>query len=148
MRNLLTPFIIFYRSQVCKEVLGAIQKSLDKGEKDLEKIERKIHKYCKKKKLTTKKKKICYYIEPIKRQISKPFSFGKPADRICKQLAKKNPEICQVKKSIKTNTKTDYSKMRVKHLKQVLADRGVACVGCLEKRDYVKKCKETQHMDL
>ena len=38
--------------------------------------------------------------------------------------------------------------MRVKHLKQILADRGVACVGCLEKRDFVKKCKETAHMDL
>ena len=135
-------------SQVCNEVLGAIQGSLEKGEKDLEVIERKIHKFCKKKKLSTKKKKICYYIEPIKRQISKPFSFGKPANRVCKTLAKKNPEICEVKNSIKTNKDTDYTKMRVKHLKQILADRGVACVGCLEKRDFVKKCKDTDHMDL
>ena len=135
-------------SQVCNEVLGAIQGTLEKGEKDLEVIERKIHKFCKKKKLSTKKKKICYYIDPIKRQISKPFSFGKPANRVCKTLAKKNPEICEVKNSIKTNKDTDYTKMRVKHLKQILADRGVACVGCLEKRDFVKKCKDTDHMDL
>ena len=49
---------------------------------------------------------------------------------------------------VKTDKDTDYSKMRVKHLKSILAERGVTCNGCLEKSDYVKKAKETAHMDL
>lgn len=36
---------------------------------------------------------------------------------------------------------TDYSKLRVKELKNILAERGVECTGCIEKDDFVKKCK-------
>ncbi len=49
---------------------------------------------------------------------------------------------------MKVDKNTDYSKLRVKQLKAILADRGVACKGCLEKRDYIKRVKETDHMEL
>lgn len=39
---------------------------------------------------------------------------------------------------------TDYSKLRVKELKNILAERGVECTGCIEKDDFVKKCKVRQ----
>ena len=42
----------------------------------------------------------------------------------------------------------DYNKLRVKQLKGILADRGVDCNGCLEKSDYVARCKATEHLEL
>lgn len=42
----------------------------------------------------------------------------------------------------------DYNKLRVKQLKGILADRGVDCDGCLEKSDYVARCKATEHLEL
>lgn len=45
---------------------------------------------------------------------------------------------------------TDYTKMRVKQLKKILAERNVECVGCVEKADFIKKIKESesQHAEL
>lgn len=43
---------------------------------------------------------------------------------------------------------TDYTKLRVKQLKEILDNRGVKCTGCTEKEDFVKKCQETEHLDL
>ena len=40
----------------------------------------------------------------------------------------------------------DYNKLRVKQLKQILADRGVECKGCAEKKDFVKRAMDTEHM--
>lgn len=42
----------------------------------------------------------------------------------------------------------DYNKLRVKELKTLLDQRGVKCTGCTEKADYVKKCQETEHLDM
>jgi len=42
----------------------------------------------------------------------------------------------------------DYNSMRVKQLKTLLDQRGVRCSGCTEKSDYVKKCQETEHLDM
>ena len=141
--------------EVCKKVVGDIisqVKELPKKQrKNKEKIESVIAKFCKdkKKKLNQKEKKVCYYLDPIKREVSTPVSFGAPADRVCKKLEKKNDEICQVKYKIKTKKgQTNYKKMRVKHLKQILADRGVTCNGCTEKSEFVKKCETTEHLDL
>jgi hypothetical protein len=36
--------------------------------------------------------------------------------------------------------------MRVKHLKQILRERGVSCRGCTDKREFVKKCEATEHL--
>jgi uncharacterized membrane protein len=40
----------------------------------------------------------------------------------------------------------NYKKMRVKHLKQILRERGVTCRGCTDKREFVKKCQDTEHL--
>ena len=68
--------------------------------------------------------------------------------RACKKLSKNSPEMCEVKFPPKVEKDMDYGKLRVKQLKSILNERGVKCVGCLEKSDYVKKCKETEHLDL
>lgn len=43
---------------------------------------------------------------------------------------------------IKLDTRTDFSKLRVGQLKQLLKDRGVSCLECIEKADYVSRLQE------
>jgi ARMET, C-terminal len=42
----------------------------------------------------------------------------------------------------------DYNSMRVKQLKTLLDQRGVRCSGCTEKSEFVKRCQETENLDL
>lgn len=119
---------------------------------DLVAMENKIDLFCSPEsnaQLTTTYKKLCYYVKPIKREISQPLKNGAPIDRICKRLKKKSAEICAIRPKVHVEKGvTDYSKMRVKQLKKVLADRGVQCRNCLEKNEFVKKCQETEHLEL
>ena len=114
------------------------------------KIEEAMGEYCANKdnKLTAREKKICYYIDPIKRDVAQPFSLGMASLKVCKRITKSNPEICTVKFPIKTEKleKKDLSKLRVKQLKQILSERGVECKGCLEKEEFIKKVQDTEHL--
>lgn len=80
-----------------------------------------------------------------------------PVEDICKKkLNKKNSEFCSTRFriyfkqfyviiiAVKVEKGQDLSKLRIKDLKKILADRGVACNGCLEKSDYIKKIEETE----
>jgi len=135
--------------EVCVQVLDKVAARMEKKDrKDKVKIEGALEKYCKNKELDQREKKICYYFDPIKRSIAHPFSLGMPMLKVCDRLKKDNPEICSVRNPEKVQEDTDYSKLRIKQLKQILAERGVECKGCLEKSDYVKRAKETHHMDL
>merc|ERR1712224_354371 len=90
-------------------------------------IEDALGEYCVKDKLASREKKICYYIDPIKRDVAQPFSTGMPPERVCKRINQTNNEICGVKFPIKTAKleKKDLSKLRVKQLKGILAERGL-----------------------
>ena len=44
-------------------------------------------------------------------------------------------------KAIKLTKYTDFSKMRVAQMKEILRDRGIVCRECAEKRDFVAKLK-------
>lgn len=150
--------------EVCIANLEAIDALLEKKDKkNKEKIETAISKHCTKSgagstwkanpALTNPRDvKMCYYFEPIKRAISQPFSTGMPKTKVCQRLTASNPEICEVKYPIKVEKKegeeVDYGKLRVKQLKTILDQRGVRCTGCTEKSDFVKKCQETEHLDL
>jgi hypothetical protein len=48
--------------------------------------------------------------------------------------------------AVKTDANTDYSKMRVKQLRKILGERGVECVGCVEKADFIAKIKATESL--
>ena len=48
----------------------------------------------------------------------------------------------------KEGEQTDYTKLRVKQLKEILDQRGVKCAGCSEKAEFVKKCLETEKLEL
>lgn len=136
--------------EVCISVLEQVDKALPPGDnRNQEKIEAGIEKFCSAR-LSAKEDKMCYYFKPIKKHISHPFALGMPKLKVCQRLKKDNSEICNIQYPMKVEkgATVDYTKMRVKELKNILNDRGVECVGCLEKSDYVKRCVETQHLEL
>ena len=140
------------RELVCIKVIEDVRASMEKSDRTKkDKIEKALGAYCdtEKNKLGPRERKICYYIDPIKRDVSQPFSTGMPASKVCSRINKSNPEICTVKFPVKTANleAKDFSKMRVKQLKSILADRGVECKNCLEKAEFVKRVEETMHLD-
>jgi len=141
-----------HKCEVCLKVMTDIHADVKElsNSKDNIAIESLIEKYCSKKnkKAGPRERKLCYYILPIKRTISTPMSFGVPPAGICKKLDRTSAEICAVKYPIKieANGTTNYKKMRVKQLKQILRERGVSCRGCVDKRQFVKKCESTEHL--
>lgn len=128
-----------------EDVRGTMTKAESRKKPSIEKA---IGDYCARDTLSSREKKICYYIDPIKRDVAQPYSLGMSSLKVCQRITKSNPEICTVKFPIKTQTmeKKDLSKLRVKQLKQILADRGVECKGCLEKAEFIKKVEETEHL--
>lgn len=115
--------------------------------RDKSKIEASIGEYCENAK-NAREKKLCYYIDPIKREVAQPFSTGMPSLKVCKRISSQNPEICTVKYPIATEKleKQDLSKMRVKQLKAILSERGTECKGCVEKDEYIRRVQETEHL--
>ncbi len=136
--------------EVCIQVLEAVMSKLDdKQKKNSDVVESAIGKYCEQDSLNPHQHKLCYLVDPIKRKVSTPITFGMTAAEVCKRkLKKESADICSVKYPVKVDDNTDYSKMRIKHLKQLLADRGVTCPNCIEKEEFVKRAQETKHMDL
>ena len=131
--------------KVMQDVRDALPKE---DQKDKPKIEAAIGNHCAKETLSARERKICYYIDPIKRDVAQPFSLGMPVQKLCQRINKSNPEICSVKFPVKTENleKQDLSKLRVKQLKSILLDRGVECKGCVEKEEFIKKIQETEHL--
>lgn len=122
---------------MCIDVVSGIEKKLsEEDKKDIVAIEDKIGAFCKQKSLNAEQKKICYHIDPIKREVSRPLSFGMPPEDICiRKLNKKNNEFCAVRYNtdkVKASM-VDPSKMRIAQLKAFLAERGLKCTGCYEK---------------
>lgn len=135
--------------EVCIKVIDDVRSTMDKkAAKDKPSIEAALGDYCKKKDLGPREKKVCYYLDPIKRDVAHPFSLGMPSEKVCKRINSSNPEICSVKFPVQTEKmeKQDLSKLRVKQLKSILADRGVECKGCVEKAEFIKKVQDTEHM--
>merc|ERR1711959_279577 len=54
--------------------------------------------------------------------------------------------LCLVAAALVLVQCVEPEKMRIKQLKEILAERGVACQGCLEKSDFVARVKETADM--
>ncbi|CAM9673049.1 unnamed protein product [Ascophyllum nodosum] len=135
--------------EVCVNVLEQVSGSMAAADrKDQLKIEAAVDAYCGQR-LSAKDDKMCYYFLPIKKKVSHPFSTGMSKMKVCQRLKASNAEICEVKYPIKVDKENmDYNKLRVKQLKGILADRGVDCEGCLEKSDYVARCKTTEHLEL
>jgi len=91
--------------KVCEDVLTAALEGLSASDKKtLETTEAAIDAYCGQNEISQTHKKMCYYISPIKREISQPSKNGVPVDRICKRLKKKSAEICAVTEKVKVSS--------------------------------------------
>jgi hypothetical protein len=135
--------------EVCVKVMDDVRSSMSKTDgRDKSKIEAALGDYCEHKATGSREKKICYYVDPIKREVAQPFSTGMPSLKVCKRISAQNPEICHVKFPIRTETleKKDLSKMRVKQLKAILSERGTECKGCVEKEEFIRRVQETEHL--
>ena len=128
-----------------EDVRASMQKS---DVRNKSKIETALGEYCATGAKGSREKKVCYYIDPMKREVAQPFSTGMPSLKVCQRISKQNPEICHVKFPIATEKleKKDLSKMRVKQLKAILSERGVECKGCVEKEEFIRRVQETEHL--
>ncbi|CAI5727802.1 unnamed protein product [Peronospora effusa] len=135
--------------EVCIKVINDIKATYAKlveekpKSKNQDLAETAVTKLCGKK-LSTKDNKLCYNLEPLKKDVARQVVFKKDSHKICKSLEKKNPDFCSMRYPVKTDANTDYSKMRVKQLRKILGERGVECIGCVEKADFIAKIKATE----
>jgi mesencephalic astrocyte-derived neurotrophic factor len=136
----------------CEVCIASLNKVFDtvkpEEKKDLVTVETKIEKWCNAKDRNDKEKKLCYYIEPIRREVSQPYKNGVPTDKICERLKKKSAEICSLRFSSSPGAQpvdatTDFKKLRIGQLKTLIAERGLSCKDCLEKADYVRVLEES-----
>lgn len=135
--------------EVCVSVLTRFSDTLSKDDKSNPKaIETQFKKYCKNLKL--KENRFCYFLggtedaaTGILGEISKPLSWGKPADKVCESLKKKDKQVCELRYEKQIDLKTiDLKKLKVRDLKKILNDWDETCDGCLEKGDFIKRIEE------
>ena len=113
-------------------MLGNVASSLTPAEKkDLHAIEAKLGKFCEKP-ANERDIKFCYFVDPIKREISQPLKNGAPVATVCDRLKKKAPEICSLRygaapAAAAITRATDLAKLRVKDLKAFIAEKNIAC---------------------
>ena len=92
-----------YFIAVCVSVLNRFMETLSKDDKsNKDAIEKQFKKYCKDLKL--KENRFCYYLggtadaaTGILGEMSKPMSWGMPADKICEKLKKKDKQVCELR---------------------------------------------------
>lgn len=58
--------------------------------------EKAVEKHCAKK-LSTKDNKLCYFLEPLKKDVARQVTYGKDPLKVCKSLEKKNPDFCSMR---------------------------------------------------
>ena len=134
--------------EVCLAALGDVVAKLPKPAPQLSlvAIEEAVGAYCEKPP-TEKHAKLCYYIDPIKRELSTPLKNGAPASVVCQKLKKKSAEICSLKfassapAALKIDAATDFTKLKVAQLKAFIAEKNIPCASCLEKDDFVAHIK-------
>ena len=88
---------------VCVSVLTRFENTLSKDEKsNKDAIEKQFKKFCKDLKL--KENRFCYFLggtadaaTGILGEMSKPMSWGVPADKVCEKLKKKDKQICELR---------------------------------------------------
>jgi hypothetical protein len=126
--------------EVCTELLNKIKADVDVSK--MAESEAAIGAFCEKARDGTEERRLCYSIETMKREVSKPWSQGLPSDAVCKRLAKRDEDICSIKRVEKLDLTTfDFAKARVKQLKRILMDNDLECKGCSEKQQYIDVIK-------
>jgi len=66
--------------------------------------------------------------------------------KLCERLKKKDLVICELKYDKKINyEEVDFTKLRVKELKQILSEWKEKCVGCTGKEDFLRLIEQVKH---
>ncbi|XP_013412980.1 mesencephalic astrocyte-derived neurotrophic factor homolog [Lingula anatina] len=133
---------------VCIKFLTKFMNTLEGEEKTVENIEKKFRKFCKSAK--NKDERLCYYIGALETsatgilgEMSKPMSWGVPADKVCEKLNRKDSQICELRYPKVVDLATvNLKKLKVKDLKNILNNWGEECKGCAEKSDFIRKIEE------
>ncbi|KAL0279782.1 UNVERIFIED_CONTAM: hypothetical protein PYX00_001266 [Menopon gallinae] len=135
--------------EVCVTVVERFSNILnDDNKQDPKNIESEFRKFCKSTK--SKENRFCYYLGGLDEsatgilgELSKPLSWGMPAEKVCERLKKKDAQICDLRydKQIDLST-VDLKKLKVRDLKKILSDWDEDCDGCLEKTDFIKRIEE------
>jgi len=135
--------------EVCVGLLNKLINSLSSDEKSsIPKIEAKFKDIC----LTAKKaeNRFCFYLGGLEEsatkiitEMSKPLSWGMPADKVCEKLKKKDVQLCDLRYEKTIDLKTvDLKKLKVRELKKILSDWDERCEGCIEKSDFIRRIEE------
>ena len=76
-------------------------------------------------------------------EIVKPMGFGKPVNKICDKLGKKDMQICELRYPKPYDySAINFAKIKTKELKSILSKWGEVCKNCLEKSEFVARVKE------
>merc|ERR1711971_312103 len=135
--------------EVCISVMKKFQATLPKEDASVPaKIETAFKAFCKDLKL--KENRFCYYLggtadaaTGILGEMSKPLSWGMPAEKVCEKLKKKDKQICELRYEKKIDlSSVDLKKLKVRDLKKILNDWDEICDGCLEKSDFIKRIEQ------
>jgi len=140
---------------VCVGVLNKLINKLTSAEKGSHfAIEEKFKEMC----LEAKKAehRFCYYIGGLEESatkilgdMSKPLSWGLPADKVCEKLVKKDPTVCDLRYEKTIDLKTvDLKKLRVRDLKKILSDWDERCDGCIEKAEFIRRIDELKPLHM
>merc|ERR1711939_508138 len=130
-------------TKVCQKFYQGVYDSIESSEwTNAEKVENRIDKWCKANKVRPFDK-MCYYIDGVKRKISRDLMAGAPAELACKRYAQKDDALCALKEPRKLDPNMNLNKMRVKQLRELMQEFGVDCPNCLEKSDMVKRIEST-----
>jgi len=144
--------VVAARKKTCEVCIGVLQKSVvDMDKADLSnqaKLDDKIKEFCGGSK--GKDNRFCYYIGAlpesatyIMNEVTKPLSWGMPAEKVCERLNEKDAQICDLEYDKTIDWKTvDLNKLKVKDLKKILDEWGEQCRACTEKTEYIKRVQE------
>jgi len=132
--------------EVCFSIIERFVSTLSEADKKSpQKIEDKFRAYCKD--IKGKEHRFCYYLGGLDEsatgilgEMSKPISWGMPADKVCEKLKKKDAQICDLRYEKTIDLKTvDLKKLKVRDLKKILSGWDEDCDGCIEKSDFIKR---------
>ncbi|CDS35689.1 Armet protein [Echinococcus multilocularis] len=135
------------KCQVCIEVINKLQEAVDanKGSDVVKTIDDTCSTF------TGKQRKICSNVGALPNsptrvvnEVARQLSISVPAEKICQNLAKNDPQICEIMHQFVPSHDADFKKMSVKELKQTLSFIGVECTGCMDKSDFIEMAEKNR----
>uniref|UniRef100_A0A0B6Z0R6 Mesencephalic astrocyte-derived neurotrophic factor homolog n=1 Tax=Arion vulgaris TaxID=1028688 RepID=A0A0B6Z0R6_9EUPU len=138
----------------CEVCIATIEKFLEgrssEQQDDIETLDKDFREFCTELPIHGKENRFCYFVggtenaaTGILGHLIRPLSYGVSPQNICLQLNAKDSQICELRYDVKPDF-TKLNKMKVGELRKILSswDESMACAGCAEKADYVKKVRE------